>query len=159
MTLATCAVFILLAFVAAVFAQAPKDFVLPSDRELYVNPFFRSEGFYRSFLINLSFAGISTAATGAHFNNHQTFWVFLDPTLALVLNLVVGLMASLLLLADSEPLRTQMRGKLVIGLVSIGFFAFIFSVASIDNSSTPQSPSKSLKQDNGLQDGTDAQRG
>ncbi len=64
-TFSVCLSLLILAFIAAIFSQQHNDWVLNRDRHLYVPTFFQSEGFYRAFLINVSFAGISTAAGNA----------------------------------------------------------------------------------------------
>lgn len=127
-TFSICVSLVILALIAAIFAQQSSDWVLPKDREMYFPPFFKSEGFYRSFLINLSFAGISTAAAAIQFVKYKTFWMICDPLLAIFLNLGLGLFASLCLKSESSEIESNKRWVWSIGLLVIGTILFGFAV-------------------------------
>lgn len=128
-TLSICLLLVILALIAAIFSQLSSDLVLPADRDLYFPPFFKSEGFYRSFLINLSFAGISTAAAAIQFVKYREFWMVCDPQLAIFLNLFFGLLAALCLRSASSEIESRKRWTwtailLIVGVLMFGFAAW-----------------------------------
>lgn len=127
-TLSICLLLVILALIAAIFSQLSSDLVLPVDRDLYFPPFFKSEGFYRSFLINLSFAGISTAAAAIQFVKYQVFWMMCDPLLAIFLNLFFGLLAALCLRSASSEIESRKRWIWTIILLVVGMMMFGFAV-------------------------------
>ena len=108
-TLSICLSLIILALLAAVFSQQSSDWVLPNDLDMYFPPFFKSEGFYRAFLINLSFAGISTAASAIQFVTYTSFWTLCDPFLAILMNLGLGLFASMSLKSETKGFTSGER--------------------------------------------------
>ena len=108
-TFSVCVSLILLAVIAAIFSQQHSDWVLDIDRHRFFPPFFKSEGFYRAFLINLSFAGVSTAAGALQNVKYVLFWMICDPFLAILLNLGLGLFAALSLTAETKEFRTTER--------------------------------------------------
>lgn len=127
-TLSVCVSLILLAIIAAVFGQQHSSWVLDTDRDRFFPPFFLSEGFYRAFLINLSFAGISAAAGAVQFVRYASFWMVCDPFLAILLNLSVGLFAALALSADSKEFKSSRRRNWTIVVVAAGVLCFGFAV-------------------------------
>lgn len=132
---------VILAVIAAIFAQQSSDWVLPRDRDMYFPPFFKSEGFYRSFLINLSFAGISTAAAAIQFVKYQTIWMICDPLLAIFLNLGLGLFAALCLKSESSEIESKKRWGWSIGLLIAGTLLFGFAIwTTVSLSSAPTPP-------------------
>ena len=142
-TFSICISLVILAVIAAIFSQQPSDWVLPVDRDLYFPPFFKSEGFYRAVLINLSFAGISTAAAAIQFVKYTKFWMIWDPLLAILLSLGLGLLAALCLKSESSEIKTPKRWCWAIGLLVVGILVFIFAVGTTVSLSTsiPRSPS------------------
>ena len=129
-TLSICLSLLLLAFLNAVFAQPSSDLVLPVDRELYFPPFLKSEGFYRSFLINVTFAGIATAANGFNYVKYSQFLMVFDPLLAILLNLTLGIIAAISLRSDSRELLSRQRIIWVVIFLFIGILLFVFSVST-----------------------------
>lgn len=129
-TFSICVSLVILALIAAIFAQQSSDWVLPEDREMYFPPFFKSEGFYRSFLINLSFAGISTSAASIQFVKYDSFWMICDPLLAIFLNLGLGLFAALCLKSESSEIENRKRWGWSIGLLVAGALIFSFAVGT-----------------------------
>ena len=127
-TFSTCICVVLLAFIAATFSQQTSDLVCQSDREFFVPPFFKSEGFYRAFLINLSFAGITTAATSLYTVSNTSFWILRDPMLAIFLNLLVGVLASFSLEVDSDPPKNRPRKCWLTTLLILGILLYSLSV-------------------------------
>lgn len=143
MTFSVCASLVILAVIAAVFSQQHSDWVLPTDRDAFFPPFFKSEGFYRAVLINLSFAGISTAATALQFGKYMTFWMVRDPFLAILLNLALGLFAALSLRAESTEIKNRTRCAWVIvqSLIGMVFFAFaVWTTVTLVNEKPPDPP-------------------
>jgi hypothetical protein len=127
-TLSVCLYLILLALIAAIFSQQHSDWVLDTDRDKYFPPFLKSEGFYRAFLINLSFAGISTAATAIQHVKYTSFLTLCDPLLAILLNLSLGLFAALSLSAETKPFKRRERRLWTTCLVIIGGMCFAIAV-------------------------------
>lgn len=128
LTFSICLLLVILAIINAVFAQQTSDWVLPANRDLYYPPFLKSEGFYRAFLINLSFAGISVAATGIQHVRYVEFWMISDPLLAIFLNLGVGLFVAISLKSESAEISTDNRRWWVRCLLAVGLLLFAFSV-------------------------------
>lgn len=145
-TLSICLSLLLLAFLNAVFAQPSSDLVLPVDRELYFPPFLKSEGFYRSFLINVTFAGISTAANGFHHVTYSQFLMVYDPLLAILLNLTLGIIAAISLRSDSRELLSRQRITWVVIFLCIGVLLFVFSVSTAIPADQAISKSKATAQ-------------
>ena len=146
-TFSICLSLFILALLAAVFSQQTSDWVLPANRDLYFPPFFKSEGFYRAFLINLSFAGISTAASAIQFVKYSTFWMICDPLLSIFLNLGLGLFVAICLRSESTEIQSRKRWIWAIGLLSTGVVLFAFaawttvSLAQASSASTtPSTP-------------------
>ncbi|MGA2443674.1 MAG: hypothetical protein ACLQNE_39125 [Thermoguttaceae bacterium] len=139
-TFSICISLVILAVIAAIFSQQPSDWVLPADRDLYFPPFFKSEGFYRAVLINLSFAGISTAAAAIQFVKYSTFWMICDPLLAIFLNLGLGLFAALCLKPESSEMKTLRRWAWAFGLLILGIVLFGFAVWTTVLLSSPPRP-------------------
>jgi hypothetical protein len=139
-TFSICISLVILALIAAIFSQQPSDWVLPADRDLYFPPFFKSEGFYRAVLINLSFAGISTAAAAIQFVKYTTYWMIRDPLLAIFLNLGLGLVAALCLKSESSEMKTWKRWVWAIGLLILGIALFSFAVWTTVSLSSPTPP-------------------
>ena len=130
-TLSTSLCVILLAMIAAVFSQPTADLVLESDRNLFLPPFFKQEGFYRAFLINLSFAGITTAATSLYRAVPTTFWIVRDPMLTLFLNLFIGTLASFTLEAEASPPKNKCRFAWLATLLCLGIISYGLSVWAV----------------------------
>lgn len=127
-TFSVCLSLVILALIAAIFSQQHNAWVLNIDHDLYVPPFFLSEGFYRAFLINLSFAGISTAAGAIQHVRYTAFWMLNDPFLAILVNLGFGLLAALVLVADSTAIQSRRRKVWTTVMVVAGFICFGFAV-------------------------------
>jgi hypothetical protein len=118
---------VILALIAAIFSQQPSDWILPADRDMYFPPFFKSEGFYRAFLINLSFAGLSTSAAAIQSVKYTKFWMICDPLFAILLNLAFGLFAALSLKSESSEIPTTRRWAWAISLLIVGVVVFGFA--------------------------------
>lgn len=127
LTLSICLLLVILAAINAVFSQPISDWVLPTNHDLYYPPFLKSEGFYRAFLINLSFAAISTAATGIQHVQYETFWMIRDPLLAIFLNLALGLFVAFSLRSEASEPETDNRRWWVRCLFIAAFVLFAFS--------------------------------
>ncbi len=140
-TFSICISLVILAVIAAIFSQQPSDWVLPKYRDMYFPPFFKSERFYRAVLINLSFAGISTAAAAIQFVKYTTFWMICDPLLAIFLNLGIGLVAALCLRSESSEMTTPWRWVWAVGLLVMGVALFGFAIwTTVSLSSPTRSP-------------------
>lgn len=127
LTLSICLLLVILAAINAVFSQPISDWVLPTNRDLYYPPFLKSEGFHRAFLINLSFAAISTAATGIQHVSYEKFWMIRDPLLAIFLNLALGLFVAFSLKSATREPESDNRRWWVRCLFVAGFALFAFS--------------------------------
>jgi hypothetical protein len=143
-TFSVCVSLIILVLIAAIFGLPSSDWVMPEDRDLYFPSFFKSEGFYRACLINLSFAGISTAAAAIQFVKYAAFWMICDPLLAILANLAFGLFAALSLGSRSSEIRNKKRWWWAISLLVIGFALFIFAVWTTVALSGTDAPAASL---------------
>jgi hypothetical protein len=141
-TLTICISLIVLAALNAFFGQSSSDWVLPEDRELYFPPFLKSEGFYRSFLINLTFASIATAANGFQHVRYTQFLMWNDPLLAILFNLVLCIFAAVSLRSDSREVRGKGRIGWLVFLFLIGTALFIYSVSTALQSPKAESSAK-----------------
>lgn len=126
-TFSICMSLLILALLAALISQQTSDWVLPANRDLYIPPFFMSEGFYRAFLINLSFASISTSASAIQFVKYSTFWMICDPMLSIFLNLGLGLFVAICLRSESSEIQSVKRWIWTFVLLIAGAFLFAFA--------------------------------
>lgn len=87
-------------FAAWISAERPSP-TLEEDRDRFVPVAFRAEQLYRSFLINLSFAGVSVAAASQ---------LGMDvATVLIILNILAGNVSASILFDDTEIIRTGLR--------------------------------------------------
>lgn len=120
-----CLVLVLLAAINAICSQPTDDWVLKKDQDLFYPTFLASEGFVRSFLINVCFASISTAATAFQNVDYTSFWLIRDPLLAIFLALSLGFVLSFLLRSNSnEPVSNRPRRIAWLCGLTLGLFAF-----------------------------------
>ncbi len=141
-TLTICIGLVLLAGLNAFFGLPSNDWILPKDRELFLPPIFKSEGFYRSFLINITFASIATAATGFQYVRYTRFFMWNDPLLAIFSNLVLCVFAAISLRSDSTETRGRRRAKMLMILFGIGAGLFVYSVSTAIPASIEQESAK-----------------
>ncbi len=97
---------VILAFAAALFSvegSRQRSNVQRAANSPYLRWFFRVEGFYRAFTVNLSFGGISLALSIINFTSKWQFWDLNSPVLPLLLNFVWGLVAAHELADDYDP--------------------------------------------------------
>ncbi|HEV8000106.1 MAG TPA: hypothetical protein VGP63_09515, partial [Planctomycetaceae bacterium] len=92
------------------------------------------------FLINLSFAGISTAAAAVQYVKYPSFWVLCDPFMAILFNLGFGLFAALSLSAETNPFRSRERRVLTSCLVILGGLCFAMAVWTTVQLTGPKGP-------------------
>ena len=130
-TLTICVVLILLAGLNAFVGLPSNDWtILSKDRELFLPPILKSEGFYRSFLINITFASIATAAPGFQYVKYTRFFMWNDPLLAIVANFVLCIFVAISLRSDSIEIRWGRRAKMLVILFGVGALLFIYSVST-----------------------------
>ena len=124
LTLSACLCIIILAFINAIFGQPTSDYVQSADRSIYFPPFFRSEGFYRSCLINLSFGGISIATSNLAMIKYDDFFILRDPALGIFMNMGFGIIVSLILVSSPDPPRKRVWPFFVLSVLLIAFSAW-----------------------------------
>jgi hypothetical protein len=138
-TLVVCVAFLLLAALNATFSQPPNDFVRGDDGKYFLPPGLKSEGVYRSFVINVAFLGIATV-TGFQFGTSTQFVLSGSALLAIVANLVFGFIAGVCLHSDARPFWGTTRDKMVVGFVLFAILLFTFSVVSVYQSTGGHDP-------------------
>lgn len=121
-----------LAFLAAMLGvqgRPPPAEIVPSDQRPFIPRFFLTEGFYRSFLIHLAFAGVSISIAWEPGWSANRFWDWYHPTVPLVLNLIFGLFA-VSALFDEVTEIAGVRWKHVRWILAIGIVVFLLSVGA-----------------------------
>src|SRR5438309_2353094 len=98
----TTLLIVVLAIFNAMFSQPTDDFVLRADENRFYPSFIASQGFVRSCLINLSFAGISLALASGNNNTNDWYFGWFHPGLATGLNLFFGFIVSVCLRNDRD---------------------------------------------------------
>ncbi len=125
-SLSAIVLFLLLAFLNALFAvqgTLPPD-VLRKDKNKFTPWFFKMENFYRGFLVNLSFAGISLAMSDFPAIQTRRFVDLGNPMLWIVVNVIFGLLVtSALRDDDEEPIEPGYWRKVICWLI-VGLFVF-----------------------------------
>lgn len=97
---------VILAFLAALFSVEAARLRANVQREPnspYLRWFFTVEAFYRAFIVNLSFGGVSLALSLIGFRSQWGFWDFDNPVLPLLLSFIWGLVAAHELADDYLP--------------------------------------------------------
>lgn len=131
-TLSTICSLLGLALLAAIFAaqgRAIPNTVHWSDRDKFVPWFFRQEKFYRSFVVNLSFAGISLAIVGERPVVTPAFFDWDHASISLVANLLWGILA-VALLRDGGDEIVGREWRRVTACLAVALLVFVFTIAA-----------------------------
>jgi hypothetical protein len=131
LTVIVCVVFLLLAGINAYFSQPPNDFVLPDDYEHFIPTTFKSEGFYRAFVINVAFLGIATVTSKFQYGDPKGFSIPVPAMLALVSNIAFSCIAASFLKCSSNRIVSGKRIKLVIAMILVSLIVYAFSVYAL----------------------------
>lgn len=132
----TTVLIVVLVVFNAMFSQSTDDFVLRADEKRFFPAFIESEGFVRSCLINLSFAGISIAIASRNTNVKDWYFGWFNPGLATALNLFFGFIVSFCLRNDRASAWAGPKRKVVGGFIGVAAILFLYAVAASANRET-----------------------
>ena len=119
MTVAGIIAILILAFTNAWAGLDERRFAVNEEDVGYVRRFIKVEAFWRAFVTNLSFGGVSLSLAIIGIKSDWHFWDINNAIVPLLLNFAMGIFAPRELRDEYDP--PPLRSKIIVG---IGFFVY-----------------------------------